>query len=271
MRKITVKHYLDKRLKSEKKSKKDFLLKDKDGHFYPLYVQVITKRQNTKFKSNLAGFGNANSSGRKNAVKGLDHPIVKKQVDLEKNNIVEIVKLLRPFENKGFHLARFSRIYEKASMDLRVLLGNNHRQQLQDVIMASALKDLGGIVNWDLEYHAIIKGLNKVFNAKAQSALWKSLKNKVLRIDFAMACYERYAGKREILFHRWIADGHQTKFEDFVRKKMLRAKNYHKQAIPRVNEIVKNYFLSLLEISTNDDWLKDNKPEFDKFTKEITR
>ena len=55
MHKITVKHYLDKRLKADKKPKEGLILKAEDGHLYPLYVQVITKRQNTKFKSSLSG------------------------------------------------------------------------------------------------------------------------------------------------------------------------------------------------------------------------
>ena len=137
--------------------------------------------------------------------------------------------------------------------------------------MISRLKGLGGIIDWDLDYTTIMQGLNKLFGLKTQSKLLKGLKSKMLKIDFVLTCYDRYSHLRSIAFHEWIVQGHSAKFENFVNIKMKRLNSYHIDAIPQANKMLENYFLSLLRISTNDDWAIENKSAFNKFIQDTVK
>lgn len=265
MRKITVKHYLDKRLKATEPSKDEIFIKTNDGYYYPLYVQVICKRQNTKFRSYIKPSNGAADFGIHKIDVALDHTSnqqLRKLIEKEKNSIQAVVSLLRPFENDGFHLAGFSTAYEKAIVDLRSLIGSHCRQRMSKLLMSSKLKDLGMIIDWDLDYGIIVKGLNKVITSKARG--WQGSREKVMEINAVFDSYNQYAQNEIICFYEWLSDDHQKAFQEFLNRK--RKSNFKKasQVVEKINE---DLFKELLKQSTNSQWMSDNKYKFGKFLK----
>lgn len=227
MRKITVKYYLDKRLKATEPSKDEIFIKTNDGYYYPLYVQVICKRQNTKFRSYIKPSNGAADFGIHKIDVALDNTSNKqlgKLIEKEKKSIQALVSLLRPFENDGFHLAGFSSVYEKAIIDLRSLIGNHCRRRMNKLFMSSKSKDFGKIINWDLEFQIITKGLNKVISSKAP--WWQALRERMEEINTVFEGYNQYAQNKSISLNEWLIDDHQK-----AGKKILTGKCGCSQAI----------------------------------------
>lgn len=265
MGKITVKHYLDKRLKSQENSKDEIFIKASDGYYYPLYVQVICKRQNTKFKSYIkplkkdTDFGVHKMDG---VLDNTDHKELRLLIEEEKRSIQTMVSLLRPFENDGFQLAGFSAVYEKAVIDLKSLIGNHCKQTMNKLLLSSKLKDFGKVIDWDLDYQIIVKGLNKVVGSKVPG--WQGLREKTEEINAVFDGYNQYVNKKTISFHEWLIGAHQIIFQKFLNRKR---KSNFKKAGHVVEQITADYFEELVKLSTNNQWMTDNKFKFRKFVR----
>ena len=265
MGKITVKHYLDKRLKATAPSKDEVFIKTTEGYCYPLYVQVICKRQNTKFRSHIKPSNSVAEFGIHKIDVALDNTSnlqLRKPIEKEKQSIQAVISLLRPFENDGFHLAGFSTVYEMAIIDLKYLIGNHCRRRMNKLFMSSKSKDFGGIIDWDLGFQTISKGLNKVIISKAPGG--KGFRERTEEINTVFEGYNGYAQNKTISFYEWFIDDHQKAFQEFLNRKR---KSNFKKVGKVVEKIIEDHFEELLKQSTNGQWMSDNKYQFGKFLK----
>ena len=142
-KKITVKHYLNKRAKP-KSYKKEY--------FYPLYIQLIVDAKKAQLKSRINNHLKIYQSeiGRlTNKDKELDKLILlgyftEKQIGKIYNDrlfplyqllqdeisvIKKIILLLKPFENKNFTLNNFSGEYQKHTTEITEIIDNHIKKE----------------------------------------------------------------------------------------------------------------------------------------------
>ena len=218
MGKITLKYYLDQRLKSTQASKEEILLKATDGYYYPLYVQVICKRQNTKFKSFIkppkkgTDFGiyeighNPEDTGDKR---------LKRLIEREKKSIRTVILLSKPFENDKFSLAGFSAVYKKSVVEVRYLISNHCKQELKKIMAGSKFKALAETIDWQLPYVDIKSGLHSMLRFIAKRNKQKFM-NRIDKVDKIFTGFGNYTGKKKITLSQWIAEGHGSKLKHFL-------------------------------------------------------
>ncbi len=218
MGKITLKYYLDHRLKSTQASKDEFFLKAADGYYYPLYVQVICKRQNTKFKSFIKPPRRSSDFGVHEVGCDLgdtDDKKLSRLIEQEKKSIRTVVLLLRPFENEKFSLAGFSSVYRRSVIEMRLLVSDHCKQALKKVILGSKFKAMAEIIDWQLTYVVIKSGLNGMLRFIAKRNKQKFMKQ-VDEIDKIFTGFGDYTGKKTITLSQWIAEDHGQKIKFFL-------------------------------------------------------
>ncbi|MDN5213723.1 hypothetical protein QQ020_16745 [Fulvivirgaceae bacterium BMA12] len=218
MGKITLKYYLDRRLKSKQASKDEVFLKAADGYYYPLYVQVICKRQNTKFRSFIKPPRKSTDFGVYEIGRDLgdtDNKKLRGLIEQEKKSIRTVVLLLRPFENEKFSLAGFSSVYKRSVVEMSFLVSNHCKQALKKVMAGSKFKAMTEIIDWQLTYVVIKSGLNGMLRFIARRNKQKFL-NQVEEIDKIFTAFGDYAGKKTITLSQWIAEDHGQKIKNFL-------------------------------------------------------
>jgi len=158
-KKITVKHYLNKRAKP-REYRKDL--------FYPLYIQIIVDAKKAQIKSRINEHleiyqseidqmtnknkeldrlildGYFTEKQIENIYKGETFPLFQLLSD-ELDVIKRIIILQKPFDNRNFTLQHFSHEYEKHVTEITSILDThikkNYREKLSDIFLDAVDKD----------------------------------------------------------------------------------------------------------------------------------
>lgn len=115
--KITVKHYLDVRLKPSIHEEKEY---------YPVYVRVMTKGQTANFKSTTNIITTQNDFDNE-----FWNDEAKKALQKEVENIITIVKDLKPFERTDFKITELTELYTNLSKPFFDILDLRFREFLK--------------------------------------------------------------------------------------------------------------------------------------------
>lgn len=115
--KITVKHYLDVKLKPSIHEGKEY---------YPVYVRVTAKAQAAQFKSTTNIIATQNDFDNE-----VWNDEAKKALQKEVENIIAIVKDLKPFERQNFRITELTELYTNLSKPFFDILDLRFREFLK--------------------------------------------------------------------------------------------------------------------------------------------
>ncbi len=232
-RKITVKHYLNKRAKPK------FLKKEE---YYPLYIQIIVNGKKAQIKSkineNLKIYRSDIERYTRNDVelnrfllagyfsdKQLERIFEIKQFPIYHllNDEVEVIKriilFMRPFKNKSFSLSNFSSDYKKHTTEITKILDNEikalYRNELKTLFLKSIDQEenrdvfnisnyLIHFINWDNSFNNFYESTYEIIPSELKKI--ETLLSNELRtsIKAFMAYYskvnllKRFFEKREL-------------------------------------------------------------------------
>ncbi len=235
--KVTVKHYIDTRLKTKGRSKNKFLLKADDGYYYPLYVQVVCKRQNTKLKSHIkSSFRDEDFTvnSLKSSIDDNQNVKLRKLILDEKKNIQLAISLMKPEGNDRFSLAGFNLFYEKVMVPVKLLFAQNSKHELKLLLKKSTIKELVEIINWELDYNSIRKGLDDILfrNKKIK----QSFINEIKALDNAFSLLNNYVANKKMPLAAWVADHHEVKIKEYVDQNPIKSQ---KKILSNIQKITK--------------------------------
>ena len=142
--KVTVKHFLNKQIALEKaEANADLVYFYKQDFSYPLYAQVIVKRQNTKFRSPGIGI-------YKQAYPLSD--FTQTLFEKEKLFIQQVIGLLDPYENPFFSIAGIAEVIRIASTPIDQLFNQHLKKKYREETLSrnqdQSIHELIGITDW---------------------------------------------------------------------------------------------------------------------------
>jgi hypothetical protein len=145
--KISIKHYLNKRLKPL------------EGDRYPLYVQVIVKKKHTEFKSSV-GYQHLYLTDLQfnRALENNDLELSLKLKE-ELGDIEKMLSLIKIFERDDFYIGSTAMIYNHFLVFKHKFFVKTMQEYTQTEFNQYGYSDLGNIINWEQPIDKIFKGL----------------------------------------------------------------------------------------------------------------